>query len=670
MSNKITYCFQLNEEMRLAALHRYNVDFFPEMEFDNITYLAKQICNTPIAGISFIDKDTQWFKSKIGLEILELPRSISLCSHTILAEEGFIQSCDTTQDERFSKNPLVTGSPSIRFYAGVPLVTPDQQRIGALCVADFSPHQLDENQIQSLQKLSQQVITQLELQLHVRELEASESRTKAIIDNMLFGLIITDEEGIIESVNPAAEITFQYKESDLIGKPLSLLLPELSDSIKTNFLRISQKRLSRLQWLGVSKTGSKIPLQLFVYEFSTPQGKRFANNFKEVSDKQELEKLKTGFISTINHELRTPLTSISGALNLLSSGILGELPPEAQEIVELAERNNTRLIALLNDILDLQRLESSNSEMDFQICSLKTIISSALKEIFSLAQEKNISLDITHNEATIFADQKHLEQAIVNILKNAIKFSPPNTLVKIASEESVDWVTIKIIDQGCGISPSALPNLFEHFNQGDFSDDRQQSGTGIGLAISKAIVEQHNGRIGVDSTIGEGSTFWLRFPKVSFLSKRNTNNDTLSLLAKSNAKNSSLAKSTQPEVLLVDDDHELLEILSIDLSQHGLSVITSTSGKEAIHYAKTNLPKLIVLDINIPGGNGFEVVEQLRSEPKLQNISLIVYSGRELTGEQQTKLKLGTTRFLTKTRVSSKDFRNNIMELLNVAGIQ
>lgn len=671
MSNKITYCFQPNEEKRLAALYRYNIlDTEAEVEFDNIAYLAKQICQTPIAVISLMDKDRQWFKAKIGTDIKEIPCNVSFCTYTLLAKDNFLQSCDTSIDERFSKNPLVIGPPFIRFYAGVPLITPDQQKIGALCVIGHSPYQLDNNQIQALHKLSQQVVAQLELKLHVKELEASESRTKAIINNMLFGLVITDKEGIIESVNPAAEKTFQYKEQELIGKSLSLLLPELSDSTRINFLRAkqTQNRHSRLQWLGINKIGNKIPLELSVYEFSTSQGQRFANNIKEVLDRQELEKLKIGFISSINHELRTPLTSINGALNLLASGILGELPTEAQEMVELAERNNVRLISLLNDILDLQRLESSHSEMAFQICSLKTIITSASKEISSLAQEKNISLNITYSEANIFADYKHLVQAIVNLLKNAIKFSPENTTIDLVVEELDEWVTLKVIDQGCGISPNLLPNLFEHFHQGEFSDNRQQNGTGIGLAICKAIVEQHNGILGVDSTIGQGSTFWLRLPKISFSSKNDIeSHNTLSLLANSNSKPSFLEKaiSNNPEILLVDDDAELLEILSVDLSKYGISVITSTSGQDAIHSARAKLPKLIVLDINIPNGNGFEVVENLRSEPKLQNTSLIIYSGRELTGEQQTKLKLGTTRFLTKTRVSCADFRNNILELLN-----
>ncbi len=670
MPDKTEHSILPNEIARLAALYRYSIlDTLPEVEFDNIVFLAQQICQTPVALISLVDKDRLWVKAKTGLDLSETPRNIAFCSHTILEPEH-LQVCDATLDSRFVNNPFVTGEPHIRFYAGVPLITPTQDRIGTLCVIDFTPRQLTTEQLQALHKLTQQVIAQLELKQHIRALEISENHNKAIIENMLLGLIITNEVGIIESINPAAEKTFQYQEKDLIGKHLSLLLPELAETTRLRFLHINQNQnpKANVHWQGLSKMGDKLLLELCVYEFSTLEGQRFASNIKEIPDQQELEKLKTGFISTINHELRTPLTSINGALNLLSCGIVGELPEEAQEMVELAERNSLRLISLLNDILDLQRLEASPSEMNFQICYLSEIVVAVSKEIMALAKEKNISIALNATEVKVFADYKHLLQAITSLLKNAVKFSPENSTVKIVIEETPEWATVKIIDQGCGIPPSHLSTIFDRFQQVDFTDNRQQDGAGLGLAICKAIIEQHNGTVGVESIVDQGSTFWFRIPAFSTLENQlgYVTNQVFSILAKSSKeshiKNTSLKS---PEILLVDDDQELLEILSIDLSQRGLSVTTSTNGQEAIRIAQEHLPNLIVLDINIPNGNGFEVVEKLRSEPKLRNISLIIYSGRDLTGEQKTKLSLGPTRFLTKTRVSSADFRNNVLELLN-----
>lgn len=673
MQNKnIDYPISPNETERLAALYRYNIlDTLPEVEFDNVAYLAQQICQTPVALISLVDKDRQWFKAKIGLELSETPRNIAFCSHTILEPES-LQICDAMLDSRFAKNPLVTQDPHIRFYAGVPLITPTQDKIGTLCVMDFVPRQLTAEQLKALNKLTKQVIAQLELKQYISALQISESRTKAIIDNMLLGLIVTNELGIIESVNPAAENIFEYQEKELIGKELSLLLPELTDATRLNFLQASQNQYPpRIQWQGISKNANKLFLELSVYEFSTKHGVRFANNIKEISDQQELEKLKTSFISTINHELRTPLTSINGALNLLSCGILGQLPEEAQEIVELAERNSVRLISLLNDILDLQRLEASRSEMNFEVSYLSELVTLASKEVLNLAKEKNISLVLNATEVKVFADHKHLLQALISLFKNAIKFSPEHSTVKIVIEEHQAWATVKIIDQGCGIAPNHLSAIFDRFKQVDFTDDRQQGGAGLGLAICKAIIEQHNGVIGVESIINQGSTFWFRIPAICSLENQlnSVKNKVFSILAKSISQTHKIKSENtfikSPEILLVDDDKELLEILSIDLSQQGLSVTTSTNGQEAVRIAQENLPNLIVLDINIPNGNGFEVVEQLRSEPKLRNISLIIYSGRDLTGEQKNKLSLGPTRFLTKTRVSCADFRNNVLELLN-----
>lgn len=675
MQAKTNHCVLPNEEERIRVLYSYDIlDTLPEVEFDNIVYLAKQICQTPIALISLVDKDRQWFKAKIGLELSETPRRESFCTHTILEQEH-LQVCDAKLDSRFAKSSLVTEEPHIRFYAGVPLITPNEYCIGALCVMGFTPYQLKAEQIESLRRLSHQVITQLELKQHIKASKISETRTKAIIDNMLLGLIVTNENGIIESVNPMAEKVFFYKEEELIGKHLSLLIPQLTDATRLSFLQTSasqnQKSQARIYWQGLSKNGDKLFLELSVYEFSTSKGLRFASNIREVSDQQKLEELKTNFISTINHELRTPLTSINGALNLLSSGVLGILPEEAQEIVQLAERNSVRLVSLLNDILDLQRLEASRSEMNFEVSDLSQLVVLSSKEILALARKKNISVTLNTTEIKVFADHKHLIQAITNLLKNAIKFSPANSVIKVVIEEINQWATVKIIDQGCGIEANHLSTIFDKFKQVDFKDNRQQGGVGLGLAISKAIIEQHNGIMGVESVIDKGSTFWFRLPAVWTLDDQSNNlkNQAFSILAKSSSQSHKInhenAFAKSPEILLVDDDKELLEILSIDLSQRGLSVTTSTNGQEAVRIAQENLPNLIVLDINIPNGNGFEVVEKLRSEPKLRNISLIIYSGRDLTGEQKTKLSLGPTRFLTKTRVSSADFRNNVLELLN-----
>lgn len=671
---KIDYPPTLSENERLKALYDYEIlDTLPEKEFDDIVHIAQEICQTPVALISLVDKDRQWFKAKQGLSIEETPRNISFCTHTI-AEKDFLEVPDAMLDSRFSNSPLVLENPKIRFYAGVPLTAPNQHKIGALCVIDFVPRELSKKQIESLHKLSQQVINQLELKQHVRALRLNENRTKAIIDNMLLGLIVTNVAGFIESVNPKAEKLFLYKEEELIGKHLSLLLPELTDASKLSFLQANnfynQISQTNIYWQGLSKNNNKLFLELSVYEFPTPDGVRYASNIKEISDQQKLEELKTSFISTINHELRTPLTSINGALNLLASGLLGALPDEAQEIVELAERNATRLISLLNDILDLQRLEASRSEMNFEVSDLSELVILASKEILNLAKEKNISITLNTREIKVFADHKHLIQTISNLLKNAIKFSPSKSNIKITVEENQEWAVVKIIDQGSGIAPTHLSTIFNKFQQADFLDNRQQGGIGLGLSICKAIIEQHNGVIGVESTLGVGSTFWFKLPAMCVLDHQiNTvKSQAFSILAKSSSHSHKITpqdNAKSPEILLVDDDTELLEILSIDLSQRGLSVTTSTNGQEAVRIAQENLPNLIVLDINIPNGNGFEVVEKLRSEPKLRNISLIIYSGRDLTGEQKTKLSLGPTRFLTKTRVSCADFRNNVLELLN-----
>jgi signal transduction histidine kinase len=225
---------------------------------------------------------------------------------------------------------------------------------------------------------------------------------------------------------------------------------------------------------------------------------------------REVERLNNGFLSTASHELRTPLTSIRGSLGLLASGVLGPLSGEAEEVVAIAERNAVRLMALINDILDLERLETGTIELRFAQVPVGSILRRALESLTAFGDQDGITVEAPEVSSTIWGDADRVVQVVVNLLSNAVKFSPPGGVVTIGVWLLDGWVEFRVTDRGRGVPVAERRAIFERFRQVETSDAREKGGTGLGLAICKSIVEQHGGTIGVESEEGTGSTFWFR----------------------------------------------------------------------------------------------------------------------------------------------------------------
>jgi signal transduction histidine kinase len=225
---------------------------------------------------------------------------------------------------------------------------------------------------------------------------------------------------------------------------------------------------------------------------------------------EEVERLKTGFLSTVSHELRTPLTSIRGSLGLLASGALGTLSDEVVEVVAVAERNAVRLMALINDILDLERLETGKIELQFAQVPVESILRRALESLATFGHKHGVIVEAPEVSAMIWADADRIVQVLVNLLSNAVKFSPPGGVVTIGVRSLESLVEFRVTDRGRGVPVAKRRAIFERFRQVETSDAREKGGTGLGLAICKSIVEQHGGTIGVESEDAGGTSFWFR----------------------------------------------------------------------------------------------------------------------------------------------------------------
>ena len=245
----------------------------------------------------------------------------------------------------------------------------------------------------------------------------------------------------------------------------------------------------------------------------------------DITDRKAIERMKDEFISVVSHELRTPLTSIHSSLKILATGKLGSLAPQGERMLKIADEQTERLVHLVNNVLDLQRIQSGKIVMNKQACQAGELMIEAIQAMKTLAQEQAIQLSFKPNNSVVWADRDYILQTLTNLVSNAIKFSPRNSTVMLSTainsekkpdhkHQSISYITFIVQDQGQGIPQDRLETIFERFQQVDSSDSRKKGGTGLGLAICRQIVEGHGGQIWAESCLEKGSTFYFTLPEL------------------------------------------------------------------------------------------------------------------------------------------------------------
>lgn len=346
-------------------------------------------------------------------------------------------------------------------------------------------------------------------------LRDSEARIRSIISDMPVGLAIVDMSGAIELTNPKIEQLFGYSSNELVGRNLlTLFKPAQFPDFESFCLAVTENQIGNIsEWQALRKSEQRFPIELTLNEFWTRDGLRFLVVIIDVTELHEVDRLKREFVSIVSHELRTPLTSIRTSLTMVSAGVLGEMTEKMKKAIQVAERNTIRLISLINDILDLQKLESNKLDIVFASVPVSLVIERSLESVRSFSEQQNVALVAKNNDFKAYVDEDRIVQVLVNLLSNAIKFSPSGGKVTISVSSEPGFLKFTVEDQGRGIPEQFRSLIFERFQQVQQSDSREKGGSGLGLAICKAIVEQHCGTIGCDSKPGEGSTFWFKVPE-------------------------------------------------------------------------------------------------------------------------------------------------------------
>ena len=323
--------------------------------------------------------------------------------------------------------------------------------------------------------------------------------------------IATCQEGRLLEVNNSFLQMSDYLEVEVIGKNINQIY---SSSASEKYYQALQKAESqgfvRNQELEFQTKSGQIKTVLLSLEFIELGETKCT--LQIMNDITERKRLENEFISLVSHELRTPMTSTIGALDLLNSGQLGTLSDRGKQILEVAIRNTERLIRLVNDILDLERMKSGKIAIEPVTCELQPLLIQATETMQAMAEKAQVKLQLEACAIEIKVDPDRILQTLTNLLSNAIKFSEPGGVVKLKSSTDNDRCYIIVQDTGKGIPADKLQSIFERFQQVDASDSRSKGGTGLGLAICRHIVERHNGKIWVESVLGKGSIFYISLP--------------------------------------------------------------------------------------------------------------------------------------------------------------
>ena len=450
------------------------------------------------------------------------------------------------------------------------------------------------------------------------DIEATAARQRAIFDSAIDGIVTLNPSGSIETVNAAAARMFGYDPAELDRRDVSLLIDIAPDGDGEFLKRLgaSQGALEGgllRQMEARRKDGETFPVDVALGAMSLPTGVHIVAIVRDISERRRMEQLKDEFVSTVSHELRTPLTSIAGSLGLLAGGVAGALPEKAARLIQIAQSNSQRLVRLINDILDIEKIESGKLRLDMVPLNLRDIAERSVEGVQGYGGDLGVTLTLSEGEPVLIrGDADRLIQVVTNLLSNALKFSPRGGVVRVAVDPETRLARLSVVDEGPGIPHAFRARIFSKFAQADGSDTRAKGGTGLGLAIAREIAERHGGRLWFESAEGEGATFHLDLPLID--------------------ETRGSVDTDGPRLLIVEDDADAAEILREMLERDGFAADIAPTGREALSAARTGVYSALLVDLQLPDSDGIGLIRALRARADTRDIPVVVVSADTARG--------------------------------------
>ncbi len=470
------------------------------------------------------DDDTRRFYEERAPRGLEFHNLKTLFGEVIVTGEPVIANSPATDPRRGGLPP---GHPSLDAFLGLPFYS-GHRFVGTVGLAN-RPGGYEPDLIDELRPFLATCANIIEADRSARERIAAEStlrrtaeRIQAVHDSAVDAIITIDTSGVIETVNPAATSLFGYRADEMIDRNVSMLMPaEIAvrhDGFLRHYLETGEARIIGVgrEAEGQRKDGARFPVELSVSEVLLDGERFFTGVIRDITERKEVERLKDEFVSSVSHELRTPLTSIRGSLGLLEGGVLGDLPDAMSGLVRVARSNTDRLIRLITDILDLEKIEAGGLELRLADIAPASVVEAATREMRGLAEQEGCGLTCESIASPLVrVDLDRMVQVLTNLISNAIKYAAAGGVIEVRTElAGADGVRFSVRDRGPGIPEEMVEKIFDRFQQVDGSNTRSKGGTGLGLAIVRAIVQEHGSAVVLDTRVGEGCIFSFVLPAI------------------------------------------------------------------------------------------------------------------------------------------------------------
>jgi len=545
-------------------------------------------------------------------------------------------------------------------------------------INDITKRKQAERDIQALNEQLEKRVTERtedlaqalhEIEVTQGEVLEREERLRSILDTVVDGIIASDQDGIIQSFNPAAERIFGYPASEVIGKNIKILMQE-KDSVRHDGYVGNYKNTGRKKILGIGreaegmrKDGSVFPMDLAVNVVRLNGRMLFTGIVRDITERREAEsqiniareqaeqanQAKSEFLSSMSHELRTPLNAILGFAQLMQFADDEPMSENRKESVGQILKAGQHLLELINEVLDLAKIEAGKISLSIENVALSNVTQECFSLAEPLAEDRGITLrgcNQADAATMVRADYTRLKQVLMNLLSNAVKYNKDKGCVSFACERTINGrVRLSVEDTGPGIPEKRLGELFQPFNRLE-AEGTEVEGTGIGLTTTRRLVEAMGGMIGVESVIGQGTVFWIELPE-AVSDERPEVAAQVDQITKQ--PRDLIGEDKKWTALYVEDNPANLTLVQKIIGQlPNAELLSAHTAPLGLDLARTHKPDVIVLDINLPGMDGFEVLRRLQGYEETRNTPVVALSANAMPRDIKRGREAGFFEYLTK----------------------